>query len=186
MDIRQATPADAEGIAHAHVQAWKRAYQGIFPAAFLDGLSVEPRAALWQQILQRDESVTYVAEHEGSITAFVNLGACRDAGALPSHAEIWALYAHPAAWGKGFGRALTEQALDHLSRQGFEQVSLWVLSRNHRGRHFYERAGFAVRPGGVKQITVAGSVVDELVYERSLQGTSGPRADQWRHQPGKP
>lgn len=174
MHIRTATLADADELARVHVQAWQGAYQGILPEDFLEGLSIAQRAARWQHILQLGESSTSVAEHAGSITAFVNHGACRDPGASPLHAEIWALYAHPASWGKGFGRALMAHALQRLSSQGFAQVSLWVLGSNHRGRHFYERAGFSARAGAIKQIAIGGSVLEELVYERPL-GT-GPDA----------
>ncbi len=46
--VREATVADAAGIAVVHVEAWRSAYADIVPAAFLAELSVAARAEAWR------------------------------------------------------------------------------------------------------------------------------------------
>lgn len=43
MQIRKATPSDAEGIARVHVESWKSTYINIVPEDFLKNLSYEKR-----------------------------------------------------------------------------------------------------------------------------------------------
>lgn len=41
MRIREATVADVDAIAQAHVDAWRTAYAGLVPQEFIDPLTVE-------------------------------------------------------------------------------------------------------------------------------------------------
>lgn len=137
-------------------------------------MSIADRAARWTQIIQAAQSTTLVAEQTGDVVAFVNLGKCRDASAPPSRGEIWALYATPEAWGLGIGRALMDAALVCLDEQSYVDTSLWVLTENHRGRRFYENAGFRAVPGATLRATVGGAEVEELLYLRALSATPDP------------
>lgn len=157
----------APDLARVHVRAWQAAYATILAPDFLAGLSESDRARRWRDILQQPAapSQTLVARTDtDGVLAFVSLGPCRDEGAAADQGEIWALYADPAAWGRGLGRALLARAVGELRAQGYRAVSLWVLSDNLRGRRFYEACGFAPVAGSAKPFELGGRVVEEICY----------------------
>jgi len=62
--VREATSADARGIAEVHVRCWQAAYGGILPRQLLDDLSVDLRSDFWGAELSDENSRarTLVAE----------------------------------------------------------------------------------------------------------------------------
>jgi len=50
-NIRPAAINDAGAIAQVHVESYKSVYRGIFPEAFLAGLSVDKRESGWRDLL---------------------------------------------------------------------------------------------------------------------------------------
>lgn len=157
----------APGLARVQVRSWQAAYAAILAPDFLAGLSELDRARRWRDILQQPtlQSQTLVALADvDTVLAFVSLGPCRDDGAAADQGEIWALYADPAAWGLGLGRALLARAVGELRERGFRAVSLWVLSDNLRGRRFYEASGFAPVAGSENRFELGGREVEEICY----------------------
>lgn len=49
--IREAAPTDAAGFARSQISAWRAAYEGILPAAYLAGMDVERLTAGWERRL---------------------------------------------------------------------------------------------------------------------------------------
>lgn len=153
MQVRPATPNDAPGIARVHVAAWQVGYRGMVADDVLDGLSVDDRMLTWLGDLTdpENEISTLVVEDDGRIAGFVSvLGVSRDEDAVPGTAEIPALYVDPPRWRTGVGRALMEVALAALVAAGANEVALWVLEENERGRAFYAAAGF--KPDGERAV----------------------------------
>jgi GNAT superfamily N-acetyltransferase len=164
--IRAATVDDARAIAQIHVDGWRAAYRGQMPDAFLAGLSVDVRAEQRRkdlEALRSPEHRTWVAEDGGRIVAFAITGPSRDADAPAGASELFAIYADPARWGTGVGRALLAHVVDDLSGRGASAVTLWVLDSNARARRFYETAGF-VADGGEKTAPFGGATLRELRY----------------------
>ena len=68
MMIREATTADAAGIAHVKVNSWKTTYKGLFPDEVLDNLSIEEETTKWARnldvISKTDSSLALVAEND--------------------------------------------------------------------------------------------------------------------------
>jgi ribosomal protein S18 acetylase RimI-like enzyme len=162
MKILPAASEHAPGIARVQVRSWQAAYQGIVAQEFLDRMSIDDRTKRWQEILQKQESITLIAEHDHSVVGFVSYGPCRDEGAPADRGEIWALYADPDSWGQGVGFALMTRAVQELFASGYSSVSLWVLALNDRGRNFYERFGFSHVEGSGKVFALGGSQVEEV------------------------
>ena len=146
--IRIATVDDANGIARVQVAGWHAAYRGLMPDALLDRHTFDARAPRWRQNLSEVEPLrrTAVFERDGAVVGFATTGPSRDEH---DAGEIWALYAHPAAWNSGVGRALVEDGLAFLAPRGHASVMLWVLRGNTRAIRFYELAGFRL-DGGAK------------------------------------
>src|SRR5580704_12714388 len=159
---RCAKAGDALAIAVVHVGAWKAAYRGIVPDEFLDSLSLEQRSAAWRRILLADppEDVC-VAQARDTIVGWISAAASRDLDAVPLTGEIWAVYVAPAYWRNGVGRLLCQGAERRLVKQGFNEVTLWVLKDNRSAQDFYRSMGFIADPQCERTIVWAETELQE-------------------------
>jgi ribosomal protein S18 acetylase RimI-like enzyme len=151
MRVRPATADDAPAVAGVQIRSYQRAYAHILPACYLAALDLKARTANWHRsITERGRpGRIFVTGAGNDVTAFISLGLYRPGdGADPDPAigEVSALYADPAHWSTGAGRALMDAAVAHLTAAGCTEIRLWVFDDNPRARRFYERAGF--RPDG--------------------------------------
>jgi ribosomal protein S18 acetylase RimI-like enzyme len=156
MELRPALPADALEVARVHVRAWQVGYRGLLPAAYLDGLRAEDRAARYT-FDRTDGPRTTVAIDAGALVGFATIHG----------AELCALHVDPAAWGRGVGHALIAKARADLAAAGTAEAHVWVLVGNARAERFYQRDGWTT-DGTRRSDTVWGAAVDELVYRRRL------------------
>ena len=160
--IRTASVTDARDLASMHVASWRETYPGMLPEAMLSSLSVDRRAAMWEQTMREPAtsggSVVYLAEVEDKIVGF---GSCclqrthtlREKG---YDGEISAIYVLRDFQRRAIGSRLLFSMASDLSKRGLGAVSLWVLRDNAPARRFYERYGGQViaekedvRPEGV-------------------------------------
>lgn len=176
MDIRPATVADAPAIAEVHVLSWQSGYRGLLPQEMLDGLDVAQRVERWTRTiaagaLPRDG--TLVAERDGALLAFANLGPTRDDDRDPDRTgQIRSFYVRPDAWRGGIGQRLMSEVLRSLAAAGFRTASLWVLEGNHRAARFYSACGFTP-DGAVKDDHLAGVDIRIVRYCRDLRCGAG-------------
>jgi len=162
--VRPATVADAPAMGRLVVRAWRAAYRGHMPDAYLDGLRAEDRVAYWDGQLRRESrrGAVLVVERAGEVVGFAAAGPSPD----PEGAgELYAINVDSDHWGTGAGRALLEAAQAELDRMGFTESVLWVLPGNARARRFYERAGWAA-DGAEKTSEAFGVSFDEVRYRR--------------------
>ena len=164
MLLRTAQPADAAAVAAVHVRSWQVGYRGLLPDEYLDALQPKDRAQHYTFGDPR-QPATIVAIEAETICGFATTAPSRDD--QRGTGELLALYVHPERWGLGIGRALLQDALARLRRQGFEQASLWLLVGNERAERFYRIDGWAP-DGSRRQDEVWGLTVDEIGYRRSL------------------
>ena len=136
ISIRQGVPADAEALAHLHIDVWDDAYTGLMPQGILDDRreKVAERVARWEEILGRPEPV-WLAEDEEGLVGFASAGPARD-NDVEDLLELYALYVRAVYWGAGVGHALFSTTV------GDRAAYLWVLAANDRAIRFYERQGF--------------------------------------------
>jgi GNAT superfamily N-acetyltransferase len=143
MLIRPATPADAAAIARVDVASWRAAYQHIMPDTYLDGLSVEEKAASWAARIAREQwrgKRTLVAEDPAlGVIGYATVGP--DPGS--DDGMLLLMYVLPDRWRIGIGRALMQAAADALRMLGYKRAVLSVLEANERARRFYESEGWA-------------------------------------------
>jgi GNAT superfamily N-acetyltransferase len=156
MELRLAVPADALAVARTHVRAWQAGYRGLLPAAYLDGLRPEDRAARYT-FDRSDGPRTTVAITAGTLIGFATIHG----------SELSALHVDPDAWSTGVGRALIAQARTDLAAAGVAEAHLWLLAGNARAQRFYERDGWTT-DGTRRTDTVWGVTVDEIEYRRRL------------------
>jgi len=166
MHVRRAILSDARGIATTHVAAWRVAYRGIVPDAYLDALSIDRRESVWTKILAKDTTAVWVAVVADAIVGWISVAGSRDPDASPRTAELWAIYVDPAHWRAGVGRALWACAASHLASSGHADVTLWVLKNNERALAFYRSEGFAIDDGIEKLVELGGAQLAEVRLRR--------------------
>jgi GNAT superfamily N-acetyltransferase len=102
-------------------------------------------AEAWEPVLRDtpERARVVVLEDRGALRGVAGAGPARDDDLdRTTTGELYALYVHPDAWGRGYGDALHAAALDHLRAEGFSAAVLWVLEGNHRARRFYADRGW--------------------------------------------
>ncbi len=165
MQVRRARLDDAAAIAEVHVRTWQDAYEHVFGAERLAGVTVEQRLPMWRQILRDPAQTALVVEDEtGRIVGWCTVAPSRDADA---DGELWGIYVLSEAWGSGAGTALMAAGLDALRESGYGEAILWVLEDNPRARRFYEREGWTL-DGLRKEDQFLGVPVTEVRYRRGL------------------
>jgi len=169
MVVRPATPEDSRAIATIHVLSWQAAYQGIVPAQFLASMSIDQREGIWRQRLEHGPPSTWVMEEHGAVLGWISAGPSRDAGALSSTGELWAIYVDPKHWRQGVGQRLWDEMEDQLRGSGFSAVTLWVLKENAKALAFYRSNGFVV-DGIQKAVELGGTELVEIRLRKALGG----------------
>lgn len=166
LTVRPARPGDLLGAAEARVASWRAAFTGLVPQDFLDAMDPAAIASSWTERIAAGRSRLYVAltnvpprrkprafpnslphtepRDRGAeqVIGYAGVGPERDPAAPPDTGELYALYVHPAHWGGGAGRALTDAACADLRAAGCTTVQLWVLEANTRARRCYAKYGF--------------------------------------------
>jgi hypothetical protein len=182
--IRPARTADSAAIGAVHVAAWRSAYPGILPDAYLARMSARRQAANYDHAIRAGQGV-HVAVASGTdagpaggparVVGFVTGGRARGefAGRL-ADGEIETLYVLDDWRERGIGRRLMRAAAANLAALGCGSAMVWVL-RDNPARWFYARLGGVSAAEGT--VRVGGSPVVQTAYgwspiDRLVQATS--------------
>ena len=161
--IRPGRPEDAYGIAMVHSTSWRATYRGIVPQAHLDGMDPEKTVQRWQSAMAGPAHVL-VAEESGRITGFQVYGPARE----PSFGyagELYAAYFLPEAMGKGLGTQMMKIVVRDLAARNLNDMIVWVMEANARGRRFYEKLlGGTVVPHSRQSFEIDGAAIWEIAY----------------------
>jgi len=165
--VRDACANDAGRIADIARASWSETYRDIFEPSFIEDFLArnyvpDDLARGAERAGERHDAHFLVAERDGMVVAFAQYG--------PGHRgpELFRIYADPAHYGTGAGRALLAE-LHRRLRGRVDGYLVSVHSRNERGRAFYDREGFVVVGGG--------STPDcDLTLRRRLVAESAPAA----------
>ncbi len=168
MNIRRATPDDADALARVHVDSWRSAYRGLVPDSHLERLNYEMRAKGFRESIASGAEETYLVEQAGDLIGFLTLGGCRDADVdVAMTGEIWGIYLAPQHWRRGVGRQLCHEAEKMLISRNYRQVVLWVFEGNVAARRFYEAMGFEV--DGASKTLNRGTPLQAIRYRKQLK-----------------
>lgn len=159
MQVREATPEDAERIDTVADASWHAAYGGFLPADVIDAALRE-----WYDVealrAQVGRGVFLVAEATAAEAkrpdAARSLDGGRDAGRVVgfAHADgtdddgpaaLGRLYVHPDWWGEGVGTALLRAVARRLREAGHDRLEAVVFAENDVGLSFYRSRGFEER-----------------------------------------
>lgn len=141
MHVRPATQADIPDISRVHVDAWRTAYRGIIPDAFLDTLSYPKHEERHHRYMAKPDTLYFIAETPADgIIGFLMGG--RERTGDPHHAgEIYAIYLLHEHRRRGTGSALVAQWANALRGAGMNSAMVWVLADNTSAVRFYQRTG---------------------------------------------
>lgn len=169
VELRDAAPADAHGIAVVQVKTWRAAYHGLLPDDVLANLSVPDSERRWSETLAAElpRARVVVATAASVVVGFAACGPPVDPSdaADPTLGGLYALYLDPGHWGRGIGTQMHAAVLERLRSCGFTHAGLWVLAGNVRALRFYVRHGWT--DTGRTQIEAGPGGVE--LHERRLQ-----------------
>ncbi|KPX88683.1 Uncharacterized protein ALO62_03371 [Pseudomonas amygdali pv. myricae] len=166
--IRMARPSDAKAIAQVHVSSWQDAYRDLMPAEYLNSLeaNLAQRESFWVRSIESGEPCVLVAEVNEQVVGWISVGASRDEDITGGNAgEVMSIYVLARYWQTGVGSALWEAGLQYLVKQGYQRLTLWVLTRNERAIRFYRKAGCVEQAGSERNLERGGVALVEVRYE---------------------
>jgi ribosomal protein S18 acetylase RimI-like enzyme len=151
LTIRPATAADAQAIG------------AVFDAAVQAGWAYFGELAR-TPMFEPEEWDREVADHAPPnvlLVAADAAGAVRGfVAAHPADGELFLLFVHPAAAGRGVGRRLLDAAHDALRDAGCREAFLYAHEQNERALAVYRAAGY--RPDGtVRESNFRGTAIRE-------------------------
>lgn len=163
--VRGALPADAEGIGDAHAEAWRAAYEGLFPADQL-AAAVDVRRLMWVGLVGDPAlgGTLLVAEEQDKVVGFIHYGTASENHQL---GEVYGFYVHPSSWGTGVAPALMDRAITSLA-ESFGRAILWTHLGAGRARRFYEKTGWRETGNQRQETTWDGVSHPAVEYERRL------------------
>lgn len=159
INIRKATPTDADQIASVHIGSWRTTYHGILPDDYLDKLNLQARVNYWSKTLAEQCDNVFIAEYERLIVGFATAGKGRDNNSFES--ELYAIYILQEHQRKTIGKLLISATATFLLSCGYCSMYVWVLEDN-KSKHFYERLGGELI--GEKTIEIGGQQLREVAY----------------------
>ena len=168
MTIRPATAADAQDLAHIHIEGWRVSYAGLVEQAFLDGLDTGKRASDWAKWLAEGTEALVAHDTDGNPAGFISFNRLMTPppGMSPVRplytSEILAIYILPAYWRQGLGKQLMKAAAARLKEKKHKSLCLWVLEKNSRGNAFYKSLGG--QKCGKKDVTIGNQKLTDVCY----------------------
>ena len=175
MIIRPATPQDAPAVAAVRVASWRATYRGVVPDSYLE--TMNPNEPHWRAVAAGEQGGVelLVCEVDGLVVGFAAYGTARPP-AFGHGGELYATYYLPEAMGKGYGSAMLRQVIAGLRRLGHDDMIVWVMEANARGRAFYENILKAVLVEDSRQsFEIEGLAIFEVAYSlRPLPATGVP------------
>jgi ribosomal protein S18 acetylase RimI-like enzyme len=146
MEIRKATPEDAEGIDRVIRETWPETYEDIQTEESLNEIRESETLIDLEDLrewIQEDSTLYLVAEDDGEIVgeAILILEGDEEEIDYSEEAFLRSLYILPSHQGKGLGTRLLRKAEKELTEK-FEKIKTMVISENSKAIKFYRKRGF--------------------------------------------
>jgi GNAT superfamily N-acetyltransferase len=170
--VRPARPGEGARLSEIFLSSGRAAWaRHLSPV----GLStVTSPADEWERKITDPDVICLVAEHRDRVAALAVFCRSPDEDSDPARvALLHRLYTEPAAWRRGLGRALIDEAMKELDGRGFREVTLWTAEWN-TSRGFYEATGWSP-DGATREQNFAGATFTEVRYRTQVR--QQPRPD---------
>ncbi len=177
MIIRPAVPEDAHAVATVRVASWRATYRGVVPDSYLDTLTEDESEERWRAAGAGEIPGVglLVCEVDRHVVGFAAYGAAREPR-FGHGGELYATYYLPEAMGKGYGSAMLREIIAGLRRLGHDDLIVWVMEANARGRAFYETVLHAsLVENSRRSFEIDGVTIWEVAYSlRPLPAAAAP------------
>ena len=165
MKFHLATLANLGEIATLFHSCWHISYAELLSEEVRKAMNLEESKALWRPSLANPEDKeTVIGISDSKIVSVFRIGRAKDDAGL---GHLFSLYVDPIASGKGFGRKSLTEAIDRLSEQGFETITLWVFEANSIARNLYKGLGF--EPTGETRVDERWQELEIKMLKRIIQ-----------------
>ncbi|WP_040225628.1 GNAT family N-acetyltransferase [Bhargavaea cecembensis] len=164
MEVRQAVPEDADGLAEAVESAEASGMMLFAPGE--RGMTADGAAVMINRLREDPASTLLVAHGGGRVAGY--LIARGDDTLRTRHRAYVVVGVHEDCRGRGIGRALFDALGEWAAARGLRRLELTVRTDNEGGVALYKRAGFEVE--GIKRdsLLVAGRYVDEYYMAKLI------------------
>jgi ribosomal protein S18 acetylase RimI-like enzyme len=145
VQIRRATPADAEALSRIAEQTFVEAFGHLYPAEDLQAFLRESYAVERQRvILETPGYAVWLLEHDGEAVGHAAAGPCGlpNPDVRPGDGELKRLYVLRAFQNGGWGGRLFQAVMDWLLADGPRTLWIGVWENNLGAQRFYARHGF--------------------------------------------
>lgn len=164
MLIRKVSKGDLE----AFVRVYESAYGELIDYKYKRSSEIKK---YFKWLYRRDAQGFYLAEEEGQVVGFI----AGDANWVNYEGQrvlaIHEIFVIPEKQGKGIGKRLLREVVDHGAEQGLRKVELWVGQNNRKAISFYYKFGFREMRQRGKWILMSMSLGDGLsAHIRDLKG----------------
>lgn len=158
MIYRYATEKDIGDIANIHVICFKNVYKDIFPRSYLNNLT----PFFWKKAISlwlHEKKIQVLLACEGQeIIGFIIFGKVREDNLI----QIVSFYILKDFRDKGIGSILFNAALNNMKKNTYS-VAVWVVKKNIRACHFYEKKGF-INANCDESIDIDGVIIELSKY----------------------
>lgn len=157
---------DAISMSFVHANSWKKAYQGLLPDEYLNGIKDTQWVDMLTNGLEDNTMKAWVATIEDKIIACTCVGNSRYQG-YEGQLELISIYVLPEYWSLGTGSLLINEVLEYALNNNYLEVGLWVLDGNNQAIRFYEKNGF-LNNGDTISCKIGESLTTEKRYIKKL------------------
>jgi GNAT superfamily N-acetyltransferase len=139
--IRDMRAEDAPAMEELLVAAWQTAYAGVVDPAFVATRRNNDYTGKFRSMLESGEYRLRVAEVDARV---VGLATGASLGWKSYDCETKGLYVHPESQGRGVGRALLQDMIEHFRQKGCGSMIVWTFL-GVRNNGFYRAMGGSIR-----------------------------------------
>ena len=168
--IRRANLDDAPALAELGATTFIEAFGQLYSPEDLQAFLEESHSvAAYAKVLANADYALWIAERGGRAIGYAQAGpsGLPHADVRPGDGELKRLYLLKGEQNGGVGRALFEQALAWLEREGPRMLWISVWSENVGAQRFYGRYGFV--HAGEYEFVVGQQRDHEFIYRRPAQ-----------------
>lgn len=141
LQITKVADCDINDFGFIHSVAWHATYKNIASEDFLSQFTPQNRAAVFKKAIKNPNERFYIAKLNNKPIGILILD-CHPKDEDEYVGEVKALYLLPDYQGKGYGTEMMNFAIGDFTSLKKTKVILWVLEKNLKARHFYEKYGF--------------------------------------------
>jgi len=164
---RTATIQDAVSMSLIHANSWKKAYQGLLPDEYLNGIEDTQWVDMITNRLKDGTMKAWVATIEDKMIGCVCVGNSKYQG-YEGQLELISIYVLPEYCHLGAGSLLLNEVFEYALNNNYLEVGLWVLDGNHHAIRFYEKNGFIANGDSIscmigKKLTIEKRYIKKMI-----------------------